>query len=72
MKAVVAFCDHFEKVYASPVEGAIFLEESTKEQGRWMAHMHVGPEYVKEFGVKAMSEAKCRSEIESKGGYLQV
>ena len=72
MKSMVNFCDHQEKVYPSPVEGAIFLEESIKEHGRWKAHMHVGPEYIKEYGVKAMSEEKCRALIEAKGGYLQI
>ena len=72
MKSIVNFCDYKEKVYPAPVEGAVFLEESVKEQGRWMIHRHIGPEYIAEYKIKPMSEQKCRSLIESKGGYLQL
>ncbi len=72
MKGFVEFCDHYEKVYPSPVEGAIYLVESIKEKGRHIASMCVGPEYISEFNVKSMSEDTCRSEIESKGGYLKI
>ena len=71
MKSMVPYCDYNEKVYPSPVEGAVLLEESIKENGRWMIHMHIGPEAIAKNNIKAMSEAKCRSEIESRGGYLK-
>ena len=41
MKSMVPYCDYNEKVYPSPVEGAVLLEESIKENGRWMIHMHI-------------------------------
>lgn len=72
MKLNVIFCDYNELIYKDYVEGAAYIDKSIKNNDQWIINMHVGPEYVEKYGVKPMSESQCRSEIESRGGYLKI
>ena len=70
IKATVEHCDAKEALLKSPEEGAIHVTESTG--GAWRENMRVGADYVQKNRIKPLSLEKVRSEIERRGGYLDL
>jgi len=70
IKATVEHCDAKEALLKSPEEGAIHVTESTG--GAWRENMRVGADYVQKNHIKPLSLEKVRSEIERRGGYLDL
>ena len=70
IKATVERCDAKEALLKSPEDGAIHVTESTG--GAWRENMQVGSEYVQKNRIKPLSLEKVRSEIERRGGFLDL
>jgi len=70
IKATVERCDGKEALLKAPEEGAIHVTESTG--GAWRENMRVGSDYIQKNRIKPLSLEKVRTEIESRGGFLEL